>query len=198
MTKLYLIRHGQKQIHAGDPGLTKIGFNQAKETGEYLKQFPINKIISSPLKRTVETAQQIAKVLNLKYSLDKALIERMIWSDPKITRQEFIREWIKSTNNREYVPKYGDSSRATGERIHQLVNKVSKDQNHIVFVTHGGAILDYLRNMFGDAKLSSIKIAYQEGNDFQMMNCAINKIVSDNKPVLKMLNFTEHLTTKSE
>ncbi len=198
MTKLYLIRHGQKQIHAGDPGLTKIGFNQAKETGEYLKQFPINKIISSPLKRTVETAQQIAKVLNLKYSLDKALIERMIWSDPKITRQEFIREWIKSTNNREYVPKYGDSSRATGERIHQLVNKVSKDQNHIVFVTHGGAILDYLRNMFGDERLSSIKIAYQEGNDFQMMNCAINKIVSDNKPVLKMLNFTEHLTTKSE
>jgi broad specificity phosphatase PhoE len=198
MTTIYLIRHGQKQVHAGDPSLTQIGFDQAKETGEYLKQFPINKIISSPLKRTVETAQQIAKVLNLKYSLDKALIERMIWSDPKITRQEFIREWIKSTNNREYVPKYGDSSRATGERIHQLVNKVSKDQNHIVFVTHGGAILDYLRNMFGDAKLSSIKIAYQEGNDFQMMNCAINKIVSDNKPVLKMLNFTEHLTTKSE
>ena len=198
MTKLYLIRHGQKQIHAGDPGLTKIGFNQAKETGEYLKQFPINKIISSPLKRTVETAQQIAKVLNLKYSLDKALIERMIWSDPKITRQEFIREWIKSTNNREYVPKYGDSSRATGERIHQLVNKVSKDQNHIVFVTHGGAILDYLRNMFGDAKLSSIKIAYQEGNDFQMMNCAINKIVLNDRSVLKRLNFTEHLTVKSE
>ena len=198
MTTIYLIRHGQKQVHAGDPSLTQIGFDQAKETGEYLKQFPINKIISSPLKRTVETAQQIAKVLNLKYSLDKALIERMIWSDPKITRQEFIREWIKSTNNREYVPKYGDSSRATGERIHQLVNKVSKDQNHIVFVTHGGAILDYLRNMFGDERLSSIKIAYQEGNDFQMMNCAINKIVSDNKPVLKMLNFTEHLTTKSE
>jgi len=198
MTTIYLIRHGQKQVHAGDPSLTQIGFDQAKETGEYLKQFPINKIISSPLKRTVETAQQIAKVLNLKYSLDKALIERMIWSDPKITRQEFIREWIKSTNNREYVPKYGDSSRATGERIHQLVNKVSKDQNHIVFVTHGGAILDYLRNMFGDERLSSIKIAYQEGNDFQMMNCAINKIVLNDRSVLKRLNFTEHLTVKSE
>lgn len=198
MTKLYLIRHSQKQIHAGDPGLTKTGFHQAKETGEYLKQFPINKIISSPLKRTVETAQQIAKELNLEYSLDKALIERMIWNDPKITRQEFIREWIRSTNNREYIPKYGDSSRATGERIHQLVNKVSTNQGHIIFVTHGGAILDYLRNMFGDERLSSIKIAYQEGNDFQMMHCAINKIALNDRPVLKMLNFTEHLTTKSE
>lgn len=65
MTTIYLIRHGQKLPHAGNPGLTKIGLKQAKETGKYLKQFPITKIIASPYKRTVETAEQICNVLIL-------------------------------------------------------------------------------------------------------------------------------------
>lgn len=64
MTTIYLIRHGQKQSHVGDPGLTDIGLKQAQQTGEYLSQFPISKIVSSPFKRTVETAEQIACALN--------------------------------------------------------------------------------------------------------------------------------------
>jgi len=196
MTIIYLIRHGQKHTHVGDPGLTEVGIKQAKQTGQYLSQFPISKIISSPTKRTIETAKNIAEIMDLEYSSDNDLIERMDWTDPNVTRNEFLQEWIKSTNNRDYVPKYGDSSKSTGKRVSQLINKIADE--HIVLVTHGGAILDYLRNIFGDEKISKLRKQYDEGEDYQMQNCAINKIIIDDQPTLELLNFVEHLSEFSE
>ncbi|MBU0579030.1 histidine phosphatase family protein [Patescibacteria group bacterium] len=196
MTTIYLIRHGQKHRHAGNPSLTEVGINQAKQTGKYLSQFPISKIISSPTKRTIETAKNIAEVMNLEYSSDKNLIERMDWTDSNVTRSEFLQEWIKATNNRDYIPKYGDSSKDTGKRVSQLINKIT--DSHVVLVTHSGAIFDYLRNIFGDEKLSDLRKQYDEGEDYQMQNCAINKIVIDDKPMLVFLNFVEHLSELSE
>lgn len=198
MTTIYLVRHGQKHPHAGDPGLTEVGMNQAKETGLYLKQFPINKVISSPYKRTVETAIQIATVLNLEYSLHDALVERMNWGGDGVDKRMFLKEWVKSTNERDYTPAYGDSSQATGQRIHRLITDVSEDGDHILLVTHGGAILDYLRNLIGDEPLQTLRTTYEEGADFRMLNCAINAVLLSDKPVLKLLNFTEHLTDTSE
>ena len=196
MTTIYLIRHGQKHTHVGDPGLTEVGIKQAKQTGQYLSQFPISKIISSPTKRTIETAKNIVEIMDLEYSSDNDLIERMDWTDPNVTRNEFLQEWIKSTNNRDYVPKYGDSSKSTGKRVSQLINKIADE--HIVLVTHGGAILDYLRNIFGDEKISKLRKQYDEGEDYQMQNCAINKIIIDDQPTLELLNFVEHLFEFSE
>lgn len=129
MTTIYLIRHGQKEPHAGDPGLTTIGIDQAKQTGKFLSQFPISKIVSSPFKRTVETAQNIASELQLEHTLHDDLVERMNWNDPTVTRQQFLQEWIKATNNREYIPKYGDSSLATGQRIENVISQIAMKTN---------------------------------------------------------------------
>lgn len=198
MTTIYLIRHGQKKPHIGDPGLTEIGVQQARQTGEYLRQFPITKIVSSPLKRTVETAQQISELLNMEHTLHHSLVERMNWSDPNVTRQQFLQEWIKATNDRMYVPKFGDSSLKTGQRIASLITEIADQNQHIALVTHGGTILDYLRNLFDDEKLSKLRTTYAEGQDFQMMNCAINKVILSDSPNLELLNFIDHLTHISE
>lgn len=198
MTTIYLIRHGQKEPHSGDPGLTDIGIKQAQQTGEYLSQFPISKIVSSPFKRAMETAEHIARVLNLEYVLHDALVERMNWSDPSVTRQQFLQEWIKATNDRSYVPQYGDSSLTTGKRVEALINEIATKEDHIVLVTHGGAILDYLRNLFGEDKVSRLRTTYDEGDDFRMMNCAINKVVLSESSSLELLNFIDHLTHTSE
>ncbi len=198
MATIYLIRHGQKFPNSGDPSLTEVGVGQAKETGEYLKQFPISRIISSPFKRTIETAIQIAGVLNLEFSLDDGLAERMNWNDPTVSRQEFLQEWIRATNDREYVSKFGDSSVATGQRVDKLIRKSLWDCEHAVVITHGGAILDFLRNLFGDESIQTLRTRYDEGEDYKMMNCAINKVALSNPPTLELLNFTDHLTTKSE
>ena len=87
MKTIYLVRHGQKQSHAGDPGLTEVGVQQAQETGTYLKQFPITKIISSPFKRTVETAFHIGQALDLEHHIDSLLEERMNWASAEKLRR---------------------------------------------------------------------------------------------------------------
>lgn len=198
MQTIYLVRHGQKETHPGEPGLTEVGILQAKQTGQYLTQFPIHKIIASPSKRTVQTAHYIGKELDLDQSLDKRLIERMDWEDNGISKKEFLVEWIKATNDRDYLPKYGDSSINAGLRVEESIKSLSPTDSHVLLVTHGGAIIDYLRNIFGDEKISKLRRQCEVGEDYSMHNCSINKIVLDKKPILELLNYADHLKVRSE
>lgn len=198
MPSIYLIRHGQKQSHAGDPGLTELGKIQARETGEYLTQFPISAVLTSPYLRAVETAEEIGKALQLPYTVNDALEERMNWVDDGSTKEMFLQEWTKATRNRDYKSHYGETSRNTGARIQRVIETHMADDSHLVLVTHGGAILDYLRNIFGDEPLSHLRCMYPAGEDFQMYNCAINSVVFSANPELQLLNFTEHLSELTE
>lgn len=195
---VYLIRHGQKELHAGDPGLTTTGIKQARETGHYLKQFPISKILVSPFKRTVETATHISEALKINFETNDLLVERMNWNDKSVSREDFLKEWIKATNNREYQPRFGSSSLDTGRRIENLINSVLEKDLHLAIVSHGGAILDYLRNKFGDKQVEVLRTKYDEGEDYQMMNCSINRVELSAEPTIKLLNFTGHLSESSE
>ncbi len=70
--KIFIVRHGQDIDNADgilnghrDEELTDMGRQQAQETALKLKDKNIQVICSSPLKRTRETAQIIAKELNI-------------------------------------------------------------------------------------------------------------------------------------
>lgn len=67
-TTVILIRHGQtdynkKNVYQGflDIPLNETGLSQAKLLAEYLKDYPIDVFIASPLKRTYVTAETVAK-----------------------------------------------------------------------------------------------------------------------------------------
>lgn len=199
MLTLHLIRHGQKESHPGDPELTELGIVQAQQTGKYLSQFPISKIIASPYKRTQQTAQNIAEQLSLDFSTDDALKERMNWGHESISRDEFLTEWTKATQERSYTPKWGDSSKSTGKRIHNLVKDFDLDKpQHIVLVSHGGSIVDFLRNIFDDEAIVQLEKQYPEGVDYQMLNCSINTVKFEKEPKIELLNFIDHLDNSSE
>lgn len=199
MLTLHLIRHGQKESHPGDPALTELGIVQAQQVGSYLQQFPISKIIASPYKRTQQTAQHIGEQLGLDFSTHDALKERMNWDDESISKQDFLSEWTKATQDRSYTPLWGSSSQETGERIHELVKNIEQEEpQHIVLVSHGGAIVDFLRTVFGDTAVSELKTQYAEGEDYQMLNCSINTVILGEEPTVVQLNYTDHLDTSSE
>ena len=69
--ELYLIRHGQstnnegKLPRAADPPLTDIGVEQARWVGESLRDEGITRLYSSPMLRTLQTAQIISDIINL-------------------------------------------------------------------------------------------------------------------------------------
>lgn len=72
MPVVLLVRHGEndymvKKILAGrTPGvhLNDVGRSQAESVAEHLKHLPIKAIYSSPLERTWETAEPLARALN--------------------------------------------------------------------------------------------------------------------------------------
>lgn len=67
--QLILVRHGlPADAHsrtAFNPGLSDEGKEQARQTGERLSEEPIDAIFSSPLLRSLETAQPLAERLRL-------------------------------------------------------------------------------------------------------------------------------------
>lgn len=65
-TSIYLVRHAEKIISKNkNPGLTAIGKYRAKNLAKQLKNANITHIYSSNYARTQQTAQPLAKSLNL-------------------------------------------------------------------------------------------------------------------------------------
>jgi broad specificity phosphatase PhoE len=88
MRHLYFVRHGLSEMNvlgmyagASDTPLTETGREQARKAGLHIKEksIPIDVIISSPLSRTLETAQHIASEIGYDHrniSIHHGLIER--------------------------------------------------------------------------------------------------------------------------
>lgn len=82
-TTLLLVRHGETTWNAlkklqgnTDVALTARGKQQAKAVAHYLRDYPIDVIYSSPLKRTLLTAQAINAHHKVMLMSDAALLER--------------------------------------------------------------------------------------------------------------------------
>lgn len=107
-TRLYLIRHAQSQGNTGedlttdDPGLTEVGWEQARRLADRFRRQRVEVLYASPLRRTLETAGAIAEATGL----------------PIITMDE-LREVNLGTpeENPDAIPE--DEARALAQRIAQ-------------------------------------------------------------------------------
>lgn len=82
MTRIFLVRHGQTAWNVGeifrgraDIPLDETGLKEADLAGDALKDETIHAIYSSPLKRSVQTAEGIAKYHNLPVRPLEAIID---------------------------------------------------------------------------------------------------------------------------
>lgn len=194
MQTIYLIRHGEKEHTVGDPGLTDLGHEQAQSTATYLTQFPITQIVTSPLKRSRETASVIAHVIGKKAIIDPLLRERDNWGDnPGQSFPEFLHNWHWGSAHREEQPKTGDSSRQAGERLEEAITKYKKAK-HLVLVCHGGIISDFLRNTFSEELLETHlpDFAHLLGESIKVCSITIVEKTSNNYE-LKVLASLIHL-----
>lgn len=195
MTTFYIIRHGDKHPIPPDPGLNELGHKQAQATAKYLKQFPITRIVASPLRRTQETAQHIAEQLQLSIQTDQRLRERLNWGDdPDQSRESFIELWRKTSQDRSYQPPIGLSSELAGKSFESIVLELTQgDDEHIALVTHGGVIADFLRNVFSEKELSSLITQYPDGFDYEVKECSLTQVVFDEDLQLIKANDVGHL-----
>lgn len=197
MTTFYLIRHGDKYQIPPDPELNDLGRMQAVKMATALGDLPIDAIVSSPLMRTRQTAQYLADKKNLSISFDSRLRERINWGDQRgQSRETFVREWIRSTKDREYVPSAGLSSRQAGENMLSVMSELlPSPHEHVALVSHGGIIADFLRNVFPADSLTDLLMKFPNGLDYDIHECSITEIIfSDNLDIrLERLNDWSHL-----
>lgn len=196
--KIYLVRHGIKEKTTGDPPLSSEGRIQAVNTGKHLKNLQIDKVLSSPLLRTKQTADLICKEIGLKYKIDNRLRERMNWGDKSGQPfQEFLEEWTRSTVERDFIPSVGDSSRKAGLRLESVINDEDSTIN-IVLVTHGGIITDFLRNVFTEDELNNVCDKFAENMDSMIRECSVTIVDYEfDKFFVKSLAIVDHLTIEN-
>jgi broad specificity phosphatase PhoE len=156
----YLVQHGEKAGDGDDPELSPRGIRQTEQVAAYVQGEAITRLVSSPLRRAHETAQVIARVLNLPVGIDARLRERMNWggSAAPQTREAFLAEWVYATQHRDFQPLAGDSSRHAGDRLLALLAELAEQYpgERVALVTHGGVTLDVLRNLFSDEYLRAL------------------------------------------
>ena|SRR3989338_4921063 len=157
---IYFIRHGeseanQRGVFAGqkeDSVLTEKGREQARATAQEIKieNLQIDRVISSPLKRTKETAEIIASEIGFdtqKISFDKQVIEYDMGSLTGTPIHKISSLALTSVENAENV----DDFRS---RVVECIKELSKIQENILIVSHAGVgrILETVRENM-EAKL---------------------------------------------
>ena len=181
----------------GDPPLSPAGKRQAKLTAKFLSSFPVKAIFTSPMKRTVQTAAEIGKHFKIPISPTSLLRERVNWGDdPRQSFEEFLDMWKKSSMKRNWQPPVGDSSFQAGKRLESFVDSLQPNTaEHIILVTHGGIITDFLRNLFDESYLNNHIPNSSSTLDENIKDCSITILEKDETGKLKLsaLAFTGHL-----
>ncbi len=154
-TTVYLVRHGETALtplrkFSGDgplnPELTQIGRTQAKALAKEVALLKPDLLISSPLKRAQETAQEIEKSTGLKMQIEKIWIECSFGRWDGLSSDEVAAEypneykrWLTSSSQ---IPPEGESYDETMARALEGLDTLVTDHPHkkIVVVTHNGVI----------------------------------------------------------
>lgn len=155
--RVLIVQHAEKRQLPGDPGLTARGAAQATATAGWLHAHEeLVAVWTSPSRRAVETAAPIGRMTGLVPVTDPRLRERMNWDDPAMQPfEEFLVEWRLSSQDRTYAPRWGDSSRAAGDRFLYALGDLVGTFEHgtAAVVAHGGVTVDALRTLLGDGRL---------------------------------------------
>jgi len=197
-TTFFLVRHALKMKEIGDVPITSEGVLQAQSTARFFKDYSITGIVTSPLRRARETAEYISLTTTKEIQVDERLRERANWGDlPGQSFEQFVEMWDRCTNDPEYHPPVGDSSRRAGERmasaLSDLANK-SPVNSSIIIVTHGGLITDFLVNTIPADQLNKIYPEFAKNQSQLVPECSITKlIVKDGKYSVDYFSYSDHL-----
>ncbi|KLO22304.1 alpha-ribazole phosphatase [Marinitoga sp. 1197] len=149
---LILIRHGEteanvKKIYSGwsDFPLTKKGKIQIEIIKEKIRDKKIDKIYSSPLKRSYYTALEVAKIFNIKVEKREELKEinfgyfegKNIETIQREYENEYIK-WIRDYKN--FIFPGGESFIEFYNRVVNFIEKKKNENKTYLIVSHCGVI----------------------------------------------------------
>lgn len=135
---IYIIRHCEATGQDSDATLTEKGKEQAKELAVFLSGKKINRIISSPFLRAVQTIDPLAAKNNLKIETDNRLQERVLSS---VSMPDWMTKLEATYKDLDLKHEGGESSNEATGRIVEVVNDLrASDAMNSIIVAHGGII----------------------------------------------------------
>lgn len=189
---IFLVRHGRTAINAGnklqgriDHPLDEVGQRQALELASGFSEIKIDRVLASPLKRAMQTAQ----ALSGKVEVDDRFIELDYGSFDGMLQSDVPAEtWKKWRSDNNFRPPGGETLAELDLRVRQALNELIEEAGtkNIVVVSH----------------VSPIKaaIAWSMGSDvgasWRMLldRASISRInIGPNGPVMRGFNDTSHL-----
>ncbi|AUW97458.1 histidine phosphatase family protein [Streptococcus pluranimalium] len=188
---IYLIRHAEPNYnnHQDDEReLTAKGLQDCQLLLDYFKDINIDRIYSSPFKRTLQTIDELAKEKNLPIQIKENFRERKIddvWIDDFNTFSQ--RQW----QDFNYKLAKGESLQEVQDRNIQQLQEILKEQEtSIIISSHGTAIstiLNYYDHQFSFDNFQAIKqlmpflatLSFENGKlqDFSIRNLFNDQIV---------------------
>ena len=154
-TTVYLVRHGETPLtpfrkFSGDgplnPALTEKGLKEANLVAEEISKLQPDVLISSPLQRTRQTADIVAKATGLPVLVDPIWIECSfgVWDGMSIdeVRDAYPVEYAKWLSTTSYAPPEGESyESAMARAVQGLLSLVDEyPGKKVCVITHNGII----------------------------------------------------------
>ncbi|MFI7742262.1 histidine phosphatase family protein [Kocuria rhizosphaericola] len=153
MRRLFLIRHGEtsqnregRMVSTQDPPLSPEGQRQIQTLAPYLMRWPIEAIITSPMRRCQETAELLAGGRNGLISVDERLREIGFGAIEGLTPAEIdqaglgdiFRSWRQGYPVR--YPEGAESFDAAAERMSSAYREVTEQHDCAVIVGHSHSL----------------------------------------------------------
>lgn len=199
--KIYLLRHGQTNLNRDgkyqsviDKDLNGIGRSQAELLGKRLKNYNIDVIYSSDLKRVVETSEIINKHIKTKIIVKEELREINMGAWDTLTPEEryisdgdYAKEWGNHLKDLPYPD--GECGQDVCKRAIKVIDEViKKEYKNVAIVTSGGTTAILLSHFLG--------LHQHKRFNLDIDNCSISIVkydVINNKMTIKCINVTGHL-----
>lgn len=167
--KIYIARHGETDSNKSsrlqgqriDDELNASGIKQAEKLASELVGEKFDVIFSSPLKRAQQTAEIIAREIDVPIIESREIMERdfgefsgKTWEEMKaIARRDDLRE-VDFALEYNYGPYGGESAKNVEERLVKFVDGLKKhySDKKILIIAHGG-IMKMAHHIFREKKL---------------------------------------------
>ena len=166
--QLLLVRHAlplrSEPGQGSDPDLSEEGIEQAKRLPDALARFPITRLVSSPQRRAVQTAQPVADALGLTIDIDDRLAEYDRDLAHYIPIEQIAAEYPEELARLAsgHLPSAVDET-AFLARIKYGVHDIAAAGDHedtVAVFSHGGVINGLLHQILRTEKILSFNVDY--------------------------------------
>lgn len=148
MKTIYFIRHCRATGQEPESALTIDGELQAEALAEFLMDKQIDRIISSPYSRAIQSIQPFANLSAIPLNLDARLSERILSTD---NCPDWMEKLNASFEDMDLKFPGGESSREATQRVREVVSALlDSGANNAVLVSHGNLLALIIRSFDKD------------------------------------------------